>query len=452
MTSWTPARSVLLSQLLDDIVGTEEMVKIRQDYCRIHDCIRSTGRLINVYYTGSKAEGLDLPDSDMDFMVDINIAHNMQIIQRKQDTTGTTQRNLFEMSTENVRPCFALLRSVIPIRDIQLFNACQEIDSSLYLSSYLYVYNMEAEYSKYSPHIATTRQGPSMEGWSPYMDRSESGTDIVHSIHCSFWPDAAIEWPSRRREYGWPSPHDIKAIVDFGFHLVSVGHPHSDMNMMEWRLSFSVAERTLVWSFNHIQMQCYAAMKLLLKEFIHPHCSPSSRVLCSYFIKTFLFWEYEKTDSSFWCKHNSRECVMRLLANICDCIRVRSLKHYFIPSFNLISVKMTDEAQMELLRIFDIILQSDIGILRECNTLNNVWFECLNHQLGTNDVSRTVQKNLLRNDVCMMTAIEQLQHEIPLLMTRNCVDLFTLISQSVNNIHRHTDNKTHLPSFAIGIL
>ena len=59
----------------------------------------------------------------------------------------------------------------------------------------------EAELSNCSPHIATTRQGPSMEGWSPYMDRSQSGTDIVYSIHCSFWTDAAREWKSRGREY-----------------------------------------------------------------------------------------------------------------------------------------------------------------------------------------------------------------------------------------------------------
>ena len=49
-----------------------------------------------------------------------------------------------------------------------------------------------------------------------------------------------------------------KKIIQFGFHLVPVGYPHSDVNMIEWRISFSVAERTLVWSFNHIQMQCYA--------------------------------------------------------------------------------------------------------------------------------------------------------------------------------------------------
>ena len=172
-----------------------------------------------------------------------------------------------------------MLRSVRPIHDKHLFNACQEIDSSLYLSSYLYVHNNSAEYSEYCPDIATTTQGPSIEGWTPYMDISQSGTDSVDSIHCSFWPDVENEWKTRQREFALPSPHDIKTIVEFGFHLVPIGHPHSDTNMMEWRISFSVAERTLVWSFNHIQMQCYAVIKLILKEFINPHCSPPCRVL-----------------------------------------------------------------------------------------------------------------------------------------------------------------------------
>ena len=229
------------------------------------------------------------------------------------------------------------------------------------------------------------------------MDRSQSGTDSVASTHCSFWPDVASEWKTRQREFAWPSPHDIKTIVEFGFHLVPVGHPQSDTNMMEWRMSFYVAERTLVLSFNHIQMQCYAVMKLILKEFINPHCSPPCLVLCSFFIKTFLFWEYEETDSSYWCKENFRECVMRLLSKFCECLKLRSLSHYFIPSFNLLSVKMTDEAlshyfipsfnllsvkmtdeaQKELLRIFDIIRESDISIIKECKTLNTVLVECL---------------------------------------------------------------------------
>ena len=456
MTSWTPARSVLLSQLVDDVVGTEEMVRIRQDYCRIKDYIQSTGYNINTYFTGSKAEGLDLPGSDKDYMFDINKLHNMQVIQAEQNTSYTTHINLFVMSTENVRPCFVMLRSVRQIRDIQLFNACQEIDSSLYLSSYLYVHNTETELTESESHVATVRQGPSIETWSPYMDRSESGTDKVLSIHCSFWPAAACEWRTRSRGFPWPSARDMKTIIDFGFHLVPVGHPHSDTNMMEWRISFSVAERALVWSFNHIHMQCYAVMKLILKEFINPHCSPPCRVLCSYFIKTFLFWEYEGTDPSYWCKENFRECVMRLLSGVCDCIRLRSLKHYFIPSFNLLSVKMTDEAQMELLRIFDIILQSDIRTIKECKTLNKVWVECLNHQadtIGVNDVAGIIKKSLLQNDECMIAAVEDVQFEVMKLFNHNIVHLSTLTN--LFNYHlqmHHTAYKTRLASLAMRIL
>ena len=424
-------------------------MRIRQDYCKIHDCIRSTGIIINTYFTGSKAEGLDLPGSDHDFMYDINKIHNMQVIQTEHDVPGATQPNLFVMSTENVRPCFAMLRSVRPIRDRRLLNSCQEIDSSLYLSSYLYVHNADVEYSKTSPHMMTTRQGPSIEGWSPNMDRAKSGIDVVPSIHCSFWPDAASEWQTRPRRFPWPSRSDIKSIIDFGFHLVPVGHPQSDTNMMEWRISFSVAERTLVWSFNHIQIQCYAVMKLILKEFINPHCSPPCRVLCSYFIKTFLFWEYEETDPSYWCKLNMRECVMRLLLDFCECVRVRSLRHYFIPSFNLLSVKMTDKAQIELLGIFDIILKSDISIIKECKTLNKVWTECLHHDADATYDARTVNRNLLRNDICMMTHIEQLQY----MVLRDCMDFLILARQLINHffIH-HTTYKTHLPSFAMRLL
>ena len=241
----------------------------------------------------------------------------------------------------------------------------------------------------------------------------------------------------------------LLSFVDFGFHLVPVGHPHSDMNMMEWRISFSIAERTLLWSFTHIQKQCYAVIRLILKEFINPHCRPTGRILCSYFIKTFLFWEYEETDPSYWCKENFRECVMSLFAKFCECARVRSLRHYFILSFNLMSVKMTDEAQMELLRIFDIILQSDIAILKECKTMNKVWIECFHHDADTIDVIQTVKRNVLRNDVCMMYVIEDLQHVVLNLPNQNYVIFFEMISKFIDHFHlHHTVYKTNLALFA----
>ena len=288
MTNWTPARSIFLSQLLDKVVGTEEMIKIRQNFCRIYDSILSAGNY-HMYFTGSKAEGLDLPNSDDDFMLDINNKDDILVIQSLQDATGATHRNVFLMSTENVPQCFAMLKCVRWLENRELLDACQYIDSFLYLRSYLYVHNFESKYQKEFPRDTFSIQGPSIEEWTQFMDKSKSGTDKVLSIHCQFWPNVAREWPSRQRHFAWPSARSIRTILDFGVHVVPVGHPQSEMKMMEWRISFSVAERTLVWSFNHVQLQCYAVMKLILKEYINVHCSPPCRVLCSYFIKTFLF-------------------------------------------------------------------------------------------------------------------------------------------------------------------
>ena len=71
MTDWSPEHNTYLSTLLDNVTGSEDVVRMRQDYCKIYDCIASTNPdNVNVYFTGSKAEGLDLPGSDNDYMID----------------------------------------------------------------------------------------------------------------------------------------------------------------------------------------------------------------------------------------------------------------------------------------------------------------------------------------------------------------------------------------------
>ena len=282
------------------------------------------------------------------------------------------------------------------------------------------------------------------------MDTSESGVDNVPSIHCPFWPDSASEWRLRVRNFAWPSPSDVKSIVDFGFHLVPVGHPHSDMNMMEWRISFSVAERTLVWLFNHVQIQCYATMKIILKEFINPQCSPDNSVLCSYFVKTFLFWKYEETEPSFWCPENFRECVKFLLSGFRDCIFHGSLNHYFIPGFNLLSVKLTTEARVEILGILDVTLQSDISLMKTCNTLKPIWYNFLNHpnSMNTHEPALRPQRNLIKTDACFMDKIVSFQQVI-LNISRS--DISSLIHQFVSQPFKNIQ-RTSLVSFAVHIV
>ena len=306
MSRWAPHHSAMLSLLLDDVTGDEEAVAIRQDYCRLRDLLYP----FPSYYTGSKAEGLDLPGSDDDFMMDYNNLCSIKVVQSLHEMSEISFCDVLLLCTENVNPGFAFLCPVSQQTDNFFVNqALQCINGVLYLSGDLMVKNFLLGQTIFPMlgNVTFKRQGPSCDFWYENQNKSESGTDYVLSVHCQFWPNDASEWIRRQRHYGWPTSHDISTIVDFGCHLVPVGHPNSVTKTLEWRISFSVAERTLVWSFNHIQMQCYAVMKIILKEFIKKRCSTQNQILCSYFIKTFLFWKCEETNLNFWCKHNFRE-------------------------------------------------------------------------------------------------------------------------------------------------
>ena len=437
MTNWTPERSVILSLMLDEVSGTEEMVAIRQDACRVRDCMESCNLNTGHYYTGSKAEGLDLPGSDEDYMWDINDGYNIRVAQTTQEArvASSPRSATLLLCTDNVHPGFALLRwlsnSPLILHPL-LLRASQNMNGFPHLSSFLFT-RERLQAANPQDGVTRTIQGPSIETWSEYMDRSESGYDYVPSIHCPFWPRGAEEWLHRPRGYGWPTPTDITQITDFGCHLVAVGFPLSSSKEMEWRISFSIAERILVWSFNHVQIQCYAVMKIILKELIKVRCSPQNYVLCSYFIKTFLFWKFEVTESTFWHADNFRACISFLLVEFTKCIRNRELPHYFFPSFNLLSVKLTREAQRELLPILEMAIEHDIAILRECNTLRKVWSRFTTTDGNINRVTRMMKKtNIVRNDECLMYHANL------------CYHLYSRLTSPSSDLSRVTRAVTHL--------
>ena len=207
----------------------------------------------------------------------------------------------FLMSTENIRPGFTLLQHVpqTPFHP-HLYKTSQNINGLQHLRSDLFVQEKIEGIQGVARYVGVNqiqirRQGPSQETSN---GPGSEPTDHVDCIRCSFWPNEASEWRDRPRHFGWPTQHDLMSIIDFGFHLVAVGHPNSATKLLEWRISFSIAERALVWSFSHVQMQCYALMKIILKQFIKVRCNPQNQVLCSYFIKTFLFWKYETTEAN----------------------------------------------------------------------------------------------------------------------------------------------------------
>ena len=399
MADWSSEHNTYLSYLLDGVTGTEEMVKIRQDYCKIHDCTRSINSLsANVYFTGSKAEGLDLPGSDADFMIDINNICDIKVSESTEDLLQSTRGNKFLIVTDNVPPAFVLLKCV-SLYDQSLGAAIVNVGDNAYLSSQEF---LSSSKSLISGTKTRRIQGPSIESWSETSDTSEPGQDNVPSILYKDWPAAAAEWKDRPRHYGWPSQHDKESIEAFGCHLVPIGHLLSTKRSLEWRLSFSIAERTLVWSFNHTQIQCYALMKLILKQFVKTNCSDKHKdVLCSYFIKTFLFWQFETTDQLFWQPTNLLGCIMYLLHEFYTCIESGVLRHYFVPRFNLLGIKLTPDAQNELLYLFNKVREFGISILGQCKSLSGVFSAFYKIRCGvqsTNHLTEICKSRILYND------------------------------------------------------
>ena len=407
MADWSPEHNTYLSALLDDVTGTDEMVRTRRDYCMINDSIRSSyPDNVNVYYTGSRAEGLDLPGSDNDFMVDINNLYNIEVSESLHDLIRSTRRNKFLIITDNVPPAFAMLKCVT-LQHPLILRSVVPTNNELYLSSQQFVSSPWLQTKK----TDTSRiQGPSVEIWDEYTDTSASGNDNVPSIICKFWPTSAAEWKDRPRHYGWPSQQDREYIEQFGCHLVPVGHPLSARKSLEWRLSFSIAERTLVWSFNHTQLQCYAVMKLILKEYVKKNCAEKYKnVLCSYFIKTFLFWQFEKTDVSFWLIIKLSGCIMSLLREFYVCIQTGVLRHHFVPRFNLLEIKLTPEAKIQLLQIFSNAIETGIAIIGHCQSLSGVYSDFIATTDKRHCEMRTTEiceRRLLDSDSIIMRFVE----------------------------------------------
>ena len=381
MASWTPADNALMSCLLDDVAGTEEIVQLRKDKCAIEDCLHSLTLnskntcifISQLHFTGSKSEGLELAGSDLDYMIDINNVLDIDVSESVQQLFQSFKSNKFLLEPDDTYPGFSLLKCIFVAHNFRFsLQSLGSHNDDKYFGSESFLTQWKSMHQ--SDSTSTNIQGPSLETWAKHEDKRTIGTDMVPSIRCQIWPSSAMEWIDRHRQYGWPSLCDINTIVSFGCHLVAVGHHLSPMKSLQWRISFSIAERTLVWSFNHTQLQCYAVMKVILKEFIKVKSSEDTKgVLCSYFIKTFLFWQFEETDRLFWQRKNLRGCVLYLLREFSKCIREGMLRNYFIPTFNLLEVKLTRDAQTELLQLFDVVIQYDMAIMSQCISLVDVW-------------------------------------------------------------------------------
>ena len=159
--------------------------------------------------------------------------------------------------------------------------------------------------------------------------------DFVLAIKCDGWPLCAQEWPSRPR--CWPGQEIVQKIFVGGFHIVCKSSSEGD-----FRLSYSNAETTLVQSLSSLQHKTYRAFKSFIRYYKDEWNRNGKKIICSYHLKTVLFWYCEKSDPKDWTEERIDGHLLQLIDDLISALKEGNLPMYFMPKYNLMDGIMED--------------------------------------------------------------------------------------------------------------
>ena len=191
-----------------------------------------------------------------------------------------------------------------------------------------------------------------ISGPACHLDNGE--IDVIVTLMCVGPLPAIRDFQSRPRQSGWPRREILDKMQIPPGMLVCASHKlsSSDDQALQFRLSFSLQEIMLAQDMPGWAKQGYIAFKSTIKSSLTRHrhsiASEGRSKVCSYHLKTVLFWTLE--DPGSWNMSCPFQFMMKLLASLRSFIS-RSppvLPNYFIPKCNLL--EHTDRLDIELLR------------------------------------------------------------------------------------------------------
>ncbi|XP_052700171.1 uncharacterized protein LOC128177492 [Crassostrea angulata] len=199
--------------------------------------------------------------------------------------------------------------------------------------------------------------------------------DQAYCFVSKLWPPSASSWKDRC--LSWPSPDVVDDIVRSGCHFVAIGHKLGNHEDNEWRISFSQAEYKLVYSMNHTQFLIYGLLKVFLKEIINKGIRDEEKLLCSYHMKTALFWAIQQNALKKWSPQN-------LLGGFWVCFKLLlkwvyegACPNFFIPANNMFLSKIFGMTQQTFFGKLNGLYERGIGILLNSESIQTYMISVL---------------------------------------------------------------------------
>ena len=195
-------------------------------------------------------------------------------------------------------------------------------------------------------------------------DDGEGVTDnVIRSLHLPKLPTNLLnDWFSRTADKEWPSKEVREEILRSDCFLVPVGHIESICPQVEFRFTFSTAERHLMLSLNITQRRCLTLMKILNKTFIEGNPKIHAEVITFYY-KTALWFTAEETGNEEWDHDNILSYTARCLKWLKCRIGENFLPNYFLPNANLLEEQLDEETRDEIVRVFSIFISSPQDVI-----------------------------------------------------------------------------------------
>ena len=248
--------------------------------------------------------------------------------------------------------------------------------------------------------------------------------------HCFVWPPSASPWKDRC--HSWPPPHVVNDIVRSGCHFVAIGHKLGKHADNEWRISFSQAEQKLVYAMNHTQFLTYGLLKLFVKEF-NNGLSEEEKLLCSYHMKTAVFWAIQQNTIAHWCPQNLLAgfwvCFKLLLKWVCEGV----CPNFFIPENNMFLNKVHGVAQRNLFTHLNGLYEKGIAFLLQNPSISSYIMNVLcNPRLSVCTDERTMISEVML-DIELFDEIYPRDAVPPNINLPTCIKYLSVVEQLIRS-------------------
>ena len=290
----------------------------------------SQSKLFTQITSGSGGEGLDMKGSDIDIMF---VFKNVNVYEGINSSRINSSETCVAMETDDTKLGFSHLR-LLRCNNNVILKMCTQVGNYFYLSSQLCR----------SIFIGTGWKADVVHG--PCLSDKDGHFDFAFTLHSRQWISIANQWVTRSN-CSWPSSDVKSQIINHGVLFVPIGSKGSKNEDIEWRISFSLGEKLLIYSFTHTQLLCYALMKILIKDVVNRD-SRCKDLICSFYIKNIIFWVSEELPLSTWRPKNLISCFLGCFRRLIYCLEYGICLHYFIPKINMFENKI-EELERQLL-------------------------------------------------------------------------------------------------------